>query len=260
MEAGAGELVFAAGMAERRVAVIVPLHNYRAHIVEALDSVLAQSFGDVMLIVVDDASTDDSLSVAREWMERQAECHLSLRLVAHGANAGLSRARNTGIAVAASEFCFFLDADNALYPQCLAAHVEALDAHPAAAGAYGLIEVFGRARAIMGGNAFSRARLARGNTIDAMAMVRRSVLEAHEGFAVIPHGWEDYDLWLRMCEAGQHLVQIPEILARYRNHATSMLRSRTNVRGNIEELHRTICARHPWLTLPALPWAKPAPH
>ena len=252
METGAGEVVFAAGALGRRVAVIVPLYNYRRFVVEALDAVAAQTFRDVLVVVVDDASRDGGLDAARGWMARQAGCGMSLRLIANGANAGLSRARNSGIGLAAeSEFCFFLDADNVLWPRCLGVHVEALAAHPDAAGAFALIEEFGRRRGLMGGNVFARGRLARGNVIDAMAMVRRDVLVAQGGFVAIPHGWEDYDLWLRLCEAGAHLVQIPEILSRYRNHGRSMLRRQTNVAGHIDALHALMRARHPWIELAA---------
>ena len=96
---------------------------------------------------------------------------------------------------------------------------------------------------------FDRAALRHGNFIDAMAMVRRSVLLELGGFAHIEHGWEDYDFWLRLCESGQVAIHLPEILSRYREHAASMLRTNTNLPNHIARLHAEMKRRHPWLEL-----------
>ena len=236
------------------VSVIVPLYNYARYIGAALDSVMAQTCRDIDLIVVDDASTDASLTQARDWMEAHGGADIGLFLLANNRNAGLSVSRNTGIAFAASDYCFFLDADNLLYPRCIARHLEALRARADAAAAYGLIEVMGgfgpiTGGAIMGGNAFCSQALAKGNYIDAMAMLRRDVLLAQGGYHTIGKGWEDYDLWLRLCEAEQTVLQIPEILSRYRVHRTSMLRAQTSRRAHKRELRAEITRRHPWVTL-----------
>jgi len=96
---------------------------------------------------------------------------------------------------------------------------------------------------------FHRGRFKHGNHIDAMALIRRDFLLKAEGYHDIQYGWEDFDLWLRMCEAGEFLVQIPEILGRYRVHQQSMLRTTTNVGKNHIALRENITALHPWLQL-----------
>lgn len=244
------DTVFAAGEGARAVSVIVPLHNYRRYIAEALDSVMAQTCRDIELVVVDDASTDASLAVARAWMERHAGGDLKLLLLAHRANADAAITRNTGIAAASGACCFFLDADNLLYPRCIARHLAALSARPDMMAAYAMIEVFGAEPALMGGNAFARERLARGNYIDTMAMVRRDWLMAAGGFAAIPHGWEDYDLWLRLCEAEGEAIMIPEILSRYRYHYASKERTRNFREEHNRRMRAEIQRRHTWVELP----------
>ena len=67
-------------------------------------------------------------------------------------------------------------------------------------------------RGIMGTEVFHRGRLKYGNHIDAMALIRRDFLLKVGGYHDIKFGWEDFDLWLRMCETNEYLVQIPEIL------------------------------------------------
>lgn len=245
------DTIFQRGDLDRKVSVIVPLHNYAHMIEETLDSVLAQTFEDLALIVVDDASTDDSRAVVENWMRNADALHLTLVLLANVINARLSITRNTGIDYARSEYCFFLDADNLLFPRCIEKHVRALDARRDCIGAYSIIEEFGGASGLIGSNVFSRERLKRGNYIDAMAMLRRDAIVQLHGFHPIKHGWEDYELWLRICEQGERLLHLPEVLSRYRHHQKSMLRQQTNVGQNILDLHRNMEQLHPWVQLDA---------
>lgn len=242
-------VLFSHGHASRRVSVIVPLYNYANYIVETLESVRAQSFRDLVIIVIDDCSQDDSAAVVKSWMEQNCDCGLALVLLQNTSNARLAITRNTGIAHATTEYCFFLDADNTIYPRCIEKHVAALDSRLDAAVAYSLIEVFHGRSALMGASLFSRDALRHGNYLDAMTMVRRSILLDFEGFHHIDYGWEDYDLWLRLCEANQFAVHIPEILSRYREHSASMLRTDTNLPDHIRKLHLMMTERHPWLDL-----------
>lgn len=255
MKVQQADVIFQRGDLNRKVSVIVPLHNYATLIEQTLDSVASQTFEDVALIVVDDASTDDSRAVTERWMRALDVPHLSLLLLANTANARLSITRNTGIDRAQSEYCFFLDADNLLLPRCIQKHVRALDARRDCAGAYSIIAEFGGGSGLVGSNVFTRERLTSGNYIDAMVMLRRAALIELGGFEPIKHGWEDYELWLRMCERDERLLLIPEVLSRYRHHQNSMLRQQTNVGQNIIELHRTIEDLHPWVRL-----AAPHPH
>lgn len=243
------DVIFSSGRAERPVSVIVPLYNYAHFITEALNSVARQTYKDLAVIVVDDCSTDSSLVVAKKWMELASPSDHSLFLLSNVANAGLSIARNTGIFFSKSEYCFFLDADNMLYPACVERHVSALSARADAAGAFSLIETFGSEVGLIGANVFDRKSLTYGNYIDAMAMLRKQILEDLDGFYPIKHGWEDYDLWLRLLDKEQLMIQIPEILSRYRIHEMSMLRTETNILDNLKEVHRTMSRRHDWLQL-----------
>ncbi|KQM18283.1 hypothetical protein ASE49_08645 [Novosphingobium sp. Leaf2] len=250
--------IFKRGDLARKVSVIVPLHNYAYLIEQTLATVAAQSLKDIALIVVDDASTDDSLTVVERWMRDDAPDHLACVLLTNVSNAGLSVTRNTGIAQSRSEYCFFLDADNLLFPRCLEKHVRALDARQDCVGAYSILEEFGSVSQLIGANVFDKNRLKKGNYIDAMTMLRRDAIERLEGFLPIKHGWEDYELWLRLCEAQERLLHLPEVLSRYRHHQKSMLRQQTNVGQNIDDLHRNIEQLHPWVQLAAPDPQRPA--
>ena len=95
-----------------RVAVVMPLFNY-AHLVTAsLDSVATQTTESVELIVVNDASTDTSRSVALEWLKRHSARFYRTVLLSCDVNRGLAASRNAGVRCARAPLFFPLDADN----------------------------------------------------------------------------------------------------------------------------------------------------
>ena len=235
------------------VTVVVPLYNYQKVICETLDSVLAQSFRPLSLIVIDDCSTDNSLDTTQAWFRAKADGFDWAALLKHRRNCGLSTSRNTGFATAPTDLVFALDADNHLYPQAIELCAEGL-AHSDAAFAYPILEVFGTKRGLMGTEVWSKERLKRGNYIDAMALIRKTRWQQVGGYFVAghPQGWEDFDLWCKFAEQGWHGLRIPQILGRYRVQEFSML----------QEMHKKINIvisrmeqRHPWLRLDSVYFA-----
>lgn len=97
---------------EPTISVIIPVYNLEKELPACLRSVLTQTFSDWEAICVDDGSRDGSLSVLRTYGERDARLR-----VLHQENAGVSAARNLGLANAEGRFIFFLDGDDVLHPQ-----------------------------------------------------------------------------------------------------------------------------------------------
>ncbi|HEY3830247.1 MAG TPA: glycosyltransferase family A protein [Solirubrobacteraceae bacterium] len=214
-----------------RVSILMALFNYEDHVTGALDSVLSTDGCPFEIVVVDDGSSDRSRARVEGWMA--AHENISTLLLRHPINRGLAHARNSALGWARGEFCFVLDADNEIYPHCLARLAEALDADPEAAFSYGTLECFrtGQPVGLMNTLPWDPPRLRMGNYIDAMAMIRTSLLREELGGYRLDrrlHGWEDFDLWCRMAEAGHHAVRVPEVLARYRLSQHSML-AQTNI-------------------------------
>ena len=106
-----------------RVSVVIPLYNKAESVLAAVGSVLRQSYGDVEILVVDDGSTDSSVSLVAGIGDRR------IRLIAQ-ANAGPGAARNRGLGEALGEYVAFLDADDEWEPGFLQLAVDALDRHP----------------------------------------------------------------------------------------------------------------------------------
>ena len=236
-----------------KVTVCISLHNYAQYIVETLESVKKQTLTPVDLIVVEDRSTDNSLAIAETWLHENIGSFNQVYLLCHLKNQGLAQARNTAILHAETPYLFILDADNLIYPRCLERCLEALLSDSNAAVAYPLIEQFGEEEGVMGNVVWERSRFLKQNYIDAMSLIRRSALLQVNGYshleAVGPLGWEDYELWCKFFDAGLYGIPVPEILAKYRIHSTSMLQSISNQSQNIRELHYEMMRLHPWLEL-----------
>ncbi len=230
------------------VTVIIPLYNYADYIIEALESVRVQTMAVLDLIIVDDASTDEGPALVQDWLASNASRFNRVLLLRHLKNAGLGFTRNSGFAAAETPYVLPLDADNRLLPTAcdvLAAQLAA----SRAAFAYPAIRHFGDSISIVGTRAFSARRLRQGNYIDAMALVRKSAWAEVGGYDHVPFGWEDYDFWCCLIEQGRFGINNPEILAEYRVHKKSMLRTATDIAGNRDKLADDLRRRHPWLRI-----------
>ena len=239
---------------EPQVAVLVPLYNYSQYIVQALDSVAAQTQQDVELIVCNDCSTDDSASVALAWMERHAKYFCRAALIENDVNSGLSASRNAAVAYSRSPYCFMLDADNMIYPHCLERSLEALKEAPdEAAFAYSLREVFDesnpRWRKLENLPDWDTAWLSTANVIDAMVLHRRVALlrvggyEEGEPFGRL--GLEDLELWFKYARAGMFGIKLHQPLIRYRVHGASMMHVTTTKAQALQALWKALRERYP---------------
>ena len=114
-----------------RFSVIIPLYNKAPYIAKAIQSVLSQTFTDYELIIVDDGSKDDSFAVALNAIECQGNCHIYRQQ-----NAGVSVARNTGVAFSQGEYLCFLDADD-WWDECFLEEMAKLIEEFPHAGIYG---------------------------------------------------------------------------------------------------------------------------
>jgi hypothetical protein len=235
-----------------RVSVVTPLYNYAHHIETTLASVARGRFRDIELVVVDDGSTDASLERARLFMEAQQG--VQMLLLRHPINRGLGAARNTAMDFARGEMTFMLDADNETYPFAVQRLVSALEADPEADAAYGMLEQFSSQGPVglLSQFPWQPERLRTGNFVDAMALWRTPTLRALGGFTTDRrlHGWEDYDLWCRLAEAGGRASFVPEVLARYRVSPHSML-SLTNI--STRSAVSVLIERYPKLMAGVLP-------
>ncbi|MDA4127892.1 MAG: glycosyltransferase family 2 protein [Thaumarchaeota archaeon] len=110
------------------ISVIMPNFNKGRYVSSAIDSVLSQTLGDLELIIVDDGSTDGSLKIVEDYVEKDVR----VQLIKHASNLGAARSRNEGLRAAKSEVISFLDSDDLYAPDKLSEQMAALqrEVHP----------------------------------------------------------------------------------------------------------------------------------
>lgn len=105
----------------RKVSVVIPVYNRQEMVQECVSSILAQSYDNFEIILIDDGSTDRTLAVCHELAERDARIR-----VLEGQHGGISAARNIGLEAATGEFVFFVDSDDVINPHLMDALVRGM--------------------------------------------------------------------------------------------------------------------------------------
>lgn len=108
-----------------RVSVIVPVYNSELYLNQCVDSILAQTYSDYEVLLIDDGSTDRSSCICDEYASKDSR----VRAI-HTANNGVSHARNVGIEMACGEFITFVDSDDYISSDLLLSLVQRMDADP----------------------------------------------------------------------------------------------------------------------------------
>lgn len=114
-----------------KVSVIIPCHNNQAYVGSAIDSVLNQTHQNLEIIVIDDASTDDSINIIKKYSFREGFTYLQNRK-----NLGAAATRNRGIEYATGDYIAFLDADDEWFRDKLKLQIAILQRYPESPLAY----------------------------------------------------------------------------------------------------------------------------
>lgn len=197
-----------------KFSVVIPLYNKAPYVAKAIESVLAQTFTNYELVVMDDGSRDDSYAVAQKAIEGHDNCQLYRQL-----NAGVSVARNNAVSLSKGLYVCFLDADDWWEPTFLEEMAQLIEKFPEA-GIYGtnytiVNETRHKTRVAMVGvdEGFKKGYI---NYCQVYAKtmymplwtgavcIPRSVFDSVEGFNPQLKMGEDFDLWIRI--ALQHKV------------------------------------------------------
>jgi glycosyltransferase involved in cell wall biosynthesis len=224
------------------VSVVIPCYRQAHFLAQALDSVLAQTHSAPEIIVIDDGSPDDVLTVVRAFPVVQYR---------RQENRGLAGARNTGLAQAKGEYIVFLDSDDKLLPHALAAGVAALESHPACAFVWGFnrpIDAQGNPLptgpgVVLGGASFRQLLEANVVGPPVGVMFRRARVAAVGGFDERLRHAEDYELYLRL--AREHPSHCHgDVVAEYRLHDANMSFDHA---GMLKGMLAALEAQQPWI-------------
>jgi len=201
-----------------RISVIIPCYNQGAYVDEAIASVLAQTYQDFEIFVVNDGSTDPATITTLNAL------NYPKTKVVHTPNLGLPGARNLGIQNASGEFILPLDADDKIAPTYLEKALSVITTQPAVGIVYCKAWMFGTRSGPWDLPDYKFPDILLSPRIHCTALFRKTDWEKVGGYSSeMIHGWEDYDFWLSLIEMGREVHCIPEVLFYYRQHESSMI-------------------------------------
>jgi glycosyltransferase involved in cell wall biosynthesis len=221
-----------------KVSVIIPTRNRACYVGGAVASVLRQSFGDTEVLVIDDASEDNTAEVVGAF------CDARIRYIRHPKSRGGSATRNTGIRNAVAPLIAFLDDDDEWLPQKLERQVSLLESTSNDVGCvFTSLDIMDkdlrkklRVR-VAHCRGDLRQTLLDGNVVGTTStiLMRKSCLDKVGLFDEDLPSMQDYDLWLRIAQVYKFEC-IEDPLVRYRVHGTSISGSLNRVEQGLRRL------------------------
>jgi glycosyltransferase involved in cell wall biosynthesis len=224
-----------------RVSIVMATYNYAQYLSEAIESVLAQTFEDWELLVIDDGSTDGTA----ELLESYA-ADTRIRIIASD-NLGQPRAKNLGIRLSRASLIAFLDGDDRWRRNKLARQLEEIESNPTIgvlATARQLIDPDGNPIAIQQAQKLDKNSLEmfleRNPLCFSSVLIRKELLESFGLFDPRYPVAIDYDLWLRLAERTEFQI-IDEVLVEYRTgHANLSSRLEARIAVVLQILQRIL--------------------
>ena len=223
-----------------KVSIIIPCYNEEKYVAEAIESALNQTYTDIEIVCVNDASTDSSGDIIKSLVQK----HSNIVYVESKKNEGLALSRNKGIEFASGDYILPLDADDLINKDYIRKAVDILDKNPDVGVVYSFVKRFQDDDTLFEFN-FNEKELLYQNCLAAGAVFRKSdfikVGAYNKFFSKI--GGEDWDLWLSFYENGYKFYKIPEIMYYYRfdknkNNLTSVYQTNINIiRKKLLERH-----------------------
>lgn len=216
-----------------KVSVVLTTYNGSRYVREAIDGILNQTFGDFELIIIDDASTDDTVEIAKGYDDPR------IRLIRNPENHGISATRNIGIDAARGAYLAAMDHDDISLPQRLERQIAFLDSRPETVlvGTSARLLEDGRLRDyydpitephLLHWSLFTACCLIHSSICVRVEVLRRHGLYYRQQY----HFAEDFDLYHRLAKLGD-IACLPDRLTIYREHG-----------GNASTRHRDLMTQH----------------
>lgn len=186
---------------KEKVTVVVPVKDRERLLPRALDSVAAQSYRPIELIVVDNGSTDNTPAIARSWADKHAADDFTVKVLTEP-TPGAAAARNRGLAAATAPYILFFDSDDTMRPQLITKAMKAFESSPDTQlvywrGAYHL------ANGSSGSFHFTRTGRLHCQLLHSLLstifyMSRTDYMRGVGGWNATLHGWDDWELGIRL--------------------------------------------------------------
>jgi glycosyltransferase involved in cell wall biosynthesis len=207
------------------ISIVLPFRDAAATLPKCLESIQRQTFADFELLAIDDGSADGSAAIVEQLARQDGR----VRLLRPG-RVGLVAALNLGVAQARAALIARMDADDLMHAERLAAQHAHLEQNPEIALVAAQVELFPPERVREGYREYVRwqnqcltpQQIADNIYVESpfahpSVMLRRAAIEQLGGYVDGPFP-EDYELWLRMHQAGMRMAKLPRVLLSWREH------------------------------------------
>jgi len=206
-----------------KITVLMPIYNCDLYIKEAIDSILNQTFMDFEFIIIDDASTDNTVFIVKRYNDSR------IKLIEKEKNSGYTNSLNYGLSIARGEYIARMDGDDISLPERFIKQVHILDKNPNLVLCGTLFSIIGTGKVISLPERHDEIKIALLKYCcfgHPTVMMRKSILDE---FSLIydynKEPAEDYDLWTRLLSLGQ-LHNLQEVLLNYRVHNSQVSHKR----------------------------------
>jgi glycosyltransferase involved in cell wall biosynthesis len=217
--------------ADIRVSIIVITYNSDDFILETLNSIRAQDYGNIELVISDDCSTDNTLALVREWLSHpeHVDGFRKYELIANDPNKGVAGNCNTGLRVCSGEWIKLIAGDDVLLPGCISTFVAAMIEHPAEKLFFSRLrwftndiqhptDIWPKVKMPTGLEAQLDAQLKGGFIKAPTVIMNKALLMEQGGFNEEYPFLEDDPLWVKFLLAGHRFCFVPQFLIGYRMH------------------------------------------
>lgn len=214
-----------------KVSVIMPCYNDGKYIMEAIDSIVKQTYPDWELIIVDDGSDDEETkTIINEIQNPKIK-------VFHTEHLRPAGARNYGIQKAEGTYILPVDSDDRIHEEYMEKAVKMIESNPRIGVVYCKAELFGEKSGSWNLPDYSFKHMLLDNIVFVTALFYKSDWEKVGGFNTsMAQGMEDYDFWLSILGLEREICQIPEVLFYYRIKPVSRT---TNFQDNCVQVQNT---------------------
>lgn len=225
-------------MKNPKISVIVPCYNQALYLDEALQTVLDQSYSNWECIIINDGSTDNTASVANDWLAKDKRfCYLEQE------NSGVSNARNSGIAISEGEFILPLDADDKISKDYIELAILEFVKNSNLKLVYCNAQKFGEVNGLWKLPTFSLLNLANENLIFSSALYKKEDWKRIGGYDEnMEDGWEDWEFWISLLKDGGEVAKIDRIGFYYRIKLNS--RNKNIKKNEAKQLYNYISIKH----------------
>lgn len=202
-----------------KITVLMPVYNCELYVREAIDSILGQSFIDFEFLIIDDASTDCTVSLIKSYNDSR------IQLIEKPINSGYTNSLNLGLQLAKGKYIARMDGDDISLPERFARQVAFLEANPAVILCGTWYSIIGSDRIVKVPESHDAIKVAllKGNCFaHPSVMMRKLSLDVFQiVYDVSKEPAEDYDLWVRLVMKGR-LYNLQEVLLDYRTHSNQV--------------------------------------